>query len=305
MAAAAATNSSARRSPRNTRARGLIAGLGLMLAAGAVAPARADDAAARGAYIAAAAGCDGCHTDGNNNGMAYAGGRVMVSAFGAIATPNITPDKATGIGAWSEDDFVRAMRWGIAPDGTHYVPAFPFPYFSGLSDADLADLKAYLDTLTPVSRRGIPGATSLALLARARAALAVALVGKDVAPPPPATPQQARGAYLVAKVGHCGDCHTPAGLLGVPDLSSYLSGARGGVWGGGPNVTAGGKGGIGDWSEDDIASLLKDGAKPDGDFVSGAMGEIVHNTARLTDDDRRAIAAYLKTLSPTSLAKNN
>ena len=280
-------------------------GVGLVLTA--IGTAQADDAAvARGGYLAAVAGCDRCHTDSKNSGAPYAGGRVLETEFGAIATPNITPDRATGIGGWSRADFVRAMRWGIAPDGTHYVPAFPFPYFAALTDDDLADLKAFLDSVPAVSRPRIPGAVSLALFARARAAVGAALSGEGMAPPLPTQGPPARGAYLAATVGRCGDCHTPLTWLGVPDLARYLAGSHGGLEGRrAPNLTPDAKTGLGDWSEDDIASLLKDGGTPDGDFVGGAMAEIVRNTARLTDGDRRAIAAYLKTLPPKVFGKNN
>jgi len=288
------------------------ASIGLALATACAGPAAADDGAvARGAYLAAAAGCDQCHTDTKNGGAPYAGGREMASEFGTIATPNITPDTATGIGGWSETDFVRAMRWGIAPDATHYVTAFPFPYFGGLTDNDLGDLKVFLDSLKPVSQSKIAGAESLALFARARAATGAALqswsrlAAASVTMPAP-DPVIARGAYLVATVGRCGGCHTPLTWLGAPDADRFLAGSHGGLQGKkAPNITPDPKTGIGDWSEGDIASLLKDGGTPDGDFVGGSMAEIVRNTARLTDDDRRAIAAYLKTLPPKVFAKNN
>jgi len=262
--------------------------------------ARADEAAVtRGAYLAAAAGCDQCHTDSKNGGAPYAGGRVLETEFGAVTVPNITPDVATGIGGWSNDDFVRAIRWGIAPDGTHYVSAFPFPYFAGLTNSDLADLKAFLDSLTPVARPPATGAASLALLARARAAIGMA-IAVNVNPLPAMSEEDtvvSRGAYLVATVGYCGSCHTPRSWLGAPDPDRFLAGSRGGLEGAkAPDITPEPKTGIGTWSEDDIASLLKDGGTPDGDFVGGAMAEIVRNTARLTDADRRAIAAYLKTV---------
>ena len=280
-----------------------------MLSARATSPAAADDAAAarRGGYLAAAAGCDQCHTNGKNAGAAYAGGRVMDTAFGAIVTPNITPDRGTGIGGWSEAQFFRAMRWGIAPDGTHYVTTFPFPYFAGLTDNDLADLKAYLDSLAPVSRPRIAGATSLALFARARAAIGTAIAANFVTPLSPAGGSPVtRGAYLVATVGRCGDCHTPLTWLGAPDGDRYLAGSHGGFEGTrAPNITPDEKTGIGSWSEDDIAGALKDGETPDFDVLGGAMAEIVRNTARLTADDRRAIAAYLKTLPPKVFTKNN
>ncbi len=262
----------------------------------------ADNAAAiaRGAYLAGAAGCGDCHTDRKNGGAPYAGGRALATEFGTIPAPNITPDAATGIGGWSDADFVRAMRWGVAPDGTRYVPAFPFPYFGRLSDADLADLKAYLDSLPPISHR-VRGAASLALFARARAAIGVVMAddfGKPAPLPAGASPI-ARGAYLVATVGRCGDCHTPLTWLGALAADRFLAGSSGGLEGRkAPDITPDPNHGIGKWSMDDIVYLLKEGGTPDGDFVGGAMAEIVRNTARLTDDDRRAIAAYLKTVPP-------
>lgn len=284
-----------------------LAGL-LILLAFCTATARADDAAVRrGAYLAAAAGCDTCHTDTAHNGAPYAGGRTLQTRFGPIATPNITPDPATGIGAWSEADFFRAMRWGIAPDGTPYVPAFPFPYFARLTDADLEDLRAFLASIKPVTQQNPAGASSLGLLERARAALGIALA-PDAAIGPPAPPGDAvlaRGAYLVATVGRCGDCHTPLTWYGVPDADRYLAGAAAGLEGGkAPNITPDPKTGIGTWSADDIAQTLKDGETPDFDFLGGAMAEIVRNTARLTDADRHAIAAYVKTVPAKAFVTN-
>ncbi len=236
----------------------------------------------------------------------YAGGRALTTEFGTITTPNITPDKATGIGGWSLDDFIRAMRWGIAPDGTHYVTAFPFPYFGRLTDSDLADLKAYLDSLAPVSRFDLGRANSLALLARARDAIGTTLA-TNFSPPAPASkdPQIARGAYLVATVGRCGDCHTPRTWLGVPAWSLELAGSKDAIASKrAPNITPD-KTGIGDWSIDDIVTALETGGTPDFDVLGGSMGEIVRNTARLTDDDRRAIAVYLKSVPPKRFDKNN
>jgi mono/diheme cytochrome c family protein len=271
-------------------------------------PATADDAAvARGAYLATASGCDQCHTDGDHHGAPYAGGRLLQTEFGAIAAPNITPDRATGIGGWSLSDFVRAMRWGIAPDGTHYTTAFPFPYFARLTDADLADLKAFLDSVAPVSQAEGGRAAGLALFTRARAAADAALAPNLATPPAaPTDSQLARGAYLVDAVGRCGDCHTPRSWIGLPDATRKLAGSTGWLTGKkAPNITPDAKTGIGDWTEDDILDLLNDGQTPDGDFVGGAMAEIVRNTARLTDADRRAIAAYLRALPAKTFDKNN
>lgn len=267
----------------------------------AVSGAEADqDAIKRGAYLAAAAGCDECHTDRKGGGAPYAGGRLLQTQLGGIFTPNITPDVATGIGGWSKGDFVRAMRWGIAPDGTHYTRAFPFAYFGRLTDADLDDLKAFLDSLPTVSRQ-IAAPDSLALFARARSAIGGALTADFETPPdlPPGGGPVARGAYLIATVGRCGDCHTPRTWFGAPDTDRFLAGSTGGFWGvKAPDITPEPKAGIGQWSIDEIAHALKDGETPDFDLLGGAMGEIVRNTARLTDDDRLAIAAYLKTVPP-------
>jgi mono/diheme cytochrome c family protein len=307
MAAVPVTNHSAKRSRRNKGLKAVAAGLVLAFAALPAPRASADDAAiARGAYLAAAAGCDGCHTDTKNGGAPYAGGRQLATEFGTITTPNITPDKATGIGGWTSADFIRAMRWGVAPDGTHYVTAFPFPYSSQLSDRDLADLRAFLDSLAPVSRPGLGIADSLALLPRARDAVGAAIAARSAPPPVPSDPTVARGAYLAVAVGYCGDCHTPRTWLGASDPDREFAGSTGWFDGKrGPNITPDAKTGIGNWSIDDIATSLKTGETPDFDFLGGSMAEIVRNTARLTDDDRRAIAAYLKSLPAKSFGKNN
>ena len=277
--------------PNKTAVRGAFAVAYLL----AVAPAAAadPDAVARGAYLAGAAGCDRCHTDSDHGGKPYAGGRPLATPFGTIPTPNLTPDPATGIGRWSMADFARAMRWGIAPDDSHYVPAFPFPFYNRLTDGDLADLKAFLDSLPAVSRSDLKGAGSTALLARAQAALAVVATAfpGPWQPDPEKDQVSNRGGYLVATVGRCGDCHTPRNRLGAPDPDHFLSGGMRV-----PNITPDPQSGIGSWTEEDIIGVLTDGHTPDFDFVGGAMAEIVKNTARLTDEDRRAIAVYLQSL---------
>lgn len=281
----------------------MAAGIGLMSAVPYIAqtPGADQAAVARGGYLAAAAGCDECHTDSKNGGRPYAGGRRLATRFGFVVTTNITPDKETGIGRWSKRDFVQAMRWGIAPDGSHYVAAFPFPYFARLTDADLADLKAYLDSLPAVSRPVVEAATSIALFARARGAVGVALgsLGGRTAVAPLSDPQIVRGAYLAATVGRCGSCHTPLTWLGVPDKDRVFAGSPGGLRGEkAPNITPDRETGIGGWSEDEIAEALKTGETPDFELLGGAMAEVVRATARLTDADRMAIAAYLKSLPP-------
>jgi mono/diheme cytochrome c family protein len=280
----------------------------VLLVVSAAASAGADpQAIARGAYLAAAA-CEGCHTDSKNNGPPYGGGREVAGEFGAITTPNLTPDQATGIGGWTQADFVGAMRWGIAPDGTHYVPAFPYRFYAVLTDSDLADLKAFLGSLAPVSRPGLGAAPSLALLARMRAAVVNWAAGtpRPWQPDPDRDAVTERGAYLVNTIGHCGECHTRQTWLGLPDLSRTLAGSNGRLGGRkAPNITPDPKTGIGNWSVEEIVSFLSSGGLPDGDFVGGSMAEIVRDTAHLTEADRRAIAGYLKSLPAKSFDKND
>jgi mono/diheme cytochrome c family protein len=256
---------------------------------------------ARGAYLAAAAGCDQCHTDAQHNGRPYAGGRAIETFFGIVFAPNITPDPETGIGRWRLADIERALRWGIAPDDSHYLPAFPFPFYNGLTQNDLLDLTAFLGGLPAQSQ--VNRAAALSVFSLARTKVAVEVLAEPFTGPwqPNATrdPAWNRGAYLVNVVGRCGDCHTPRTWLGARDSTRFLAGTRAGPGGKPvPNITSDRESGIGKWSEDDIVSLLKDGQMPDFDFVGGAMAEVVRNTSRLDDSDRRAIASYLRSLPP-------
>jgi mono/diheme cytochrome c family protein len=289
--------------PGEGAVRAAIAAVFLLAPAPAIA---AEGASARGAYLAAAAGCDQCHTDAKGGGPPYAGGREMATAFGIIATPNLTPDRASGIGSWSAADFTRAMRWGVAPDDSHYVPAFPFPFYNRLTTRDLGDLKAFLDGLPAVSRPALKGAGSTALVARARAAIGVALtpLAGPWQPDPDKDPVWNRGAYLVHSLGRCGDCHTPRTLFGAPDPDRFLAGAPAGspTWKPEkvPNITPDRKTGIGNWTGDDIIGVLTDGKKPDFEDVRGSMAAIVKNTARLSVEDRRAIAVFLASVPAVS-----
>jgi mono/diheme cytochrome c family protein len=295
MPAKTAAATATRRSARRLYTEGAAIAILLTLAGSPSTAAGAQGSAARGAYLAAAAGCDQCHTDSGNGGRPYAGGRALETAFGTLVTPNITPDRQTGIGGWGAADFVRALRWGVAPDDTHYLPAFPFPFYSRLSAQDVLDLKAFLDSLPAVShtnRRSRRDA--FAALRGALAILATPFPGPFQADPTEGAAWN-RGAYLVATIGRCGDCHTPRDWLGGPEAERTFAGAAVGGQKQIPNITPDPETGIGRWSEADIETLLLEGQTPDFDFVGGAMAEIVRNTARLGDADRRAIAVYLHT----------
>jgi mono/diheme cytochrome c family protein len=282
--------------PRKAAVGALVAA-GLLLAVPAGAAER--DAVARGAYLANAADCVGCHTDSEHGGPPYAGRVELKTVLGTIVSPNITPDRETGIGKWRDSDFTAAMRWGIAPDGSHLLTSFPFPFYNRLTGRDLADIKAFLDTVPAVrqfNRSGNPR-----LFANALSAIAVVATPfhGPWRPDPRREPGWNRGAYLVATVGRCGDCHTPRNWLGAPEANRFLAGTPYGP-DGKPvaNITSDPETGIGNWTKDDVVVMLTDGQTPDLNYVTGAMARVVKSTAKLSDNDRRAIAVYLKSLPP-------
>ena len=261
--------------------------------------------AERGAYMLAAAGCVACHTV-PKDGAFLAGGRELKTDFGSCFTPNITPDPETGIGNWSNEDFIRAMKKGVSPDGGRYYPTFPYTSYTRMTRQDMLDLKAYLDTVPPV-RNAVPD-HDLAFPFGIRASMMgwQLLFFDDT--PFEADPTQSdawnRGAYLVNGPGHCGECHTPRNLLGVVDSGRPLAGNANGPEGDAvPNITPHSSG-IGGWSEDDIVSMLEVGLLPDGDFAGGAMTDVIEeSTSKLSEDDRKAIASYLLSLPPLADAQ--
>ncbi|HEV7263577.1 MAG TPA: cytochrome c [Falsiroseomonas sp.] len=267
----------------------------------AVADARSP-AVRRGEYLFHAGGCTSCHTDRENGGARLAGGRRLVTEFGAFYAPNITPDPETGIGGWSEHTFIRAMKQGLAPDGSPYYPVFPYRWYARIYDFDLRDLKAYLDTVEPVRNRVPPHDLPYPY---DRRALVHGWRLLDFEPgPAPASPARPRlwnrGSYLVNALAHCGACHTPRTALGTYRDDMFLGGSDR-VPGDlpAPNITPDEETGIGGWSEEEIASFLETGLRPSGMPVAGSMAEMIEDTtSRLTAEDRRAIAAYLKSVSP-------
>ena len=259
--------------------------------------------AARGAYIAVLGDCAFCHT--SPHGQAFAGGLKISTPIGAVYSSNITPDAETGIGRYSLKDFIRAMRFGVRPDGTRLYPAMPYTAYARVTDQDLQDLLAYLQSgVTPVHQ--VSRATDAPWPLNLRWPLALwdaafhdpegfqADASKDA--------QWNRGAYLVEGLAHCGTCHTPRGVFfeekdarGTTDL--FLSGTRLDEFS--PINLRGNEGdGLGRWSADAIATLLKSG-RNEHSAVTGSMTEVVrHSTQFMTEHDVGAIAAYLKSLSP-------
>lgn len=267
------------------------------------APTQSDPTAARrGEYLFNAAGCLGCHTDTEHGGRRLAGGKPIATPFGAYLSRNITPDPIYGIGAWSGADFMRALRHGISPSGAHYFPAFPFTAFTGMSDRDISDLRAYLLTQPPTAVPNRPHEVAFPFDVRLTMVLWRAFYFHEGPrlPDPARSAQWNRGAYLVEAVAHCGECHTPRTWLGGLDGDRRFAGGM--LAGPGakhaPNITADVKDGIGRWSAADLASFLKTGITPSGDVVGAPMSEVVDGVGKLDEADRLAIAAYLKSLPP-------
>ena len=260
------------------------------------------DAIARGKYVFDAADCLACHTDTANQGAPLAGGRKLETPFGVFYSPNITPDAATGIGGWSDDDFVAALRHGRAPDGSHLFPVSPYPSYTLMSEADMRDLKAYLFSLPPVTRENRPHDVKAPFGWRFLIAgwKALFFTPGPFRPDDGRDAQWNRGAYLATALGHCGECHTPRNMFGAPVSDMALAGTAEGPDGGSvPNITPDRETGIGGWSADEVDTLLTLGMTPDGDFVGAGMGEVVSNsTSKLTPADRAALIDYLKSVPP-------
>lgn len=261
-----------------------------------------DSQVAKGEYLVYAGGCVTCHTAEDDGAVPMAGGRALVSPFGTFYSPNITPDVATGIGAWSDEDFVAALWEGLNPQGEHYYPAFPFTSYTGVSRTDALAIKAYLFSLDPavshVPEHDLPFYVSSRIAAGAWKT-SYFDAGR-FAPDPAQSEEWNRGAYLVRHLSHCGQCHTPRGRLGALQQDAELAGnTELGKDESAPNITPDKKHGIGRWSLSDIEYFLDIGMLPDGDFTGGAMGAVIEdNTSRLTREDRLAIATYIRSLPP-------
>lgn len=262
---------------------------------GAVARAQGDPA--RGQYLAKAAGCAGCHTDSRSGAQPYAGGRELVTPFGKFYGPNLTPHARAGLGRWTLPDFHRAIRLGERPDGSHYYPAFPYPSFSGMTDADIADLWAYLRSLPPSSQANrahdlrFPFNWRFLVGYWKRLFFTPGPLGTD----PRLPPTVARGAYLAQALGHCGECHTPRNLLGAAKKNRHLAGGRL-AEGRTPNLTPTR---LKRWDDRQLALFLRTGATPEGDVPSEVMEEVIRNsTSQLTAQDLAALIAYLRSLPP-------
>jgi mono/diheme cytochrome c family protein len=245
----------------------------------------------RGRYLAAAGDCQGCHT--TPGGAPYAGGRPLETPFGTVLSANLTPD-ASGLKGWTADQFYRALHEGVAANGEHLYPAFPYNYFTHMPRADTDALFAYLQSLPPVVNK--PDRNRLPFPFSIRALVSVwnllYLDKTTFAPDPAHDAQWNRGAYLVEGPGHCAACHTPKTVLGGPQKGHDFQGGAFATWYA-PDLTPNGRSGLGSWTRDETVTFLKTGRNPHAS-ATGEMGVVVQDsTSRLADDDLQAIAAYL------------
>jgi mono/diheme cytochrome c family protein len=248
-----------------------------------------------------AGGCSSCHaTPNQDDKLRLGGGLGLKSPFGTFYVPNLSPDPFDGIGKWSEANFVTAMVKGTSPDGRHYYPAFPYTSYQRMTQTDLRDLFAFIQTLTPV--QGKVRDHDLPFPFNIRRTLGgwkfLFLDGEPFKPDPAKPAEWNRGAYLVNGPGHCAECHSPRNLFGAIVTSQRFAGGpnpegEGSI----PNIT---QQGLADWPAKDIAHLLETGETPSGDTVGGQMGAVVRNIKELSVDDRAAMAAYIKSLPPVA-----
>jgi mono/diheme cytochrome c family protein len=256
----------------------------------------------RGRYLVAAGDCAACHTA--EGGKPFAGGRPVPTPFGTIWSTNITPDKQTGIGGWTEHDFYTALHEGRGPDGKRYYPAFPYPWYTKVTREDARAMKAYLDTLPGVRQKDQAPDLPWPLSVREVMAGWNGLFFNEgtYQSDPHKSAQWNRGAYLVEGLGHCGACHTPKNALGAPERKNRLEGGYGEHWYA-MDLTGDMREGLGSWSQQDIVEYLKTGSNGKA-AAGGPMAEVVANsTQHLKDADLQAIATYLADTPVTKEAR--
>jgi mono/diheme cytochrome c family protein len=243
-------------------------------------------------------GCASCHaTADQDDKTRLGGGFALKSPFGVFYAPNISPDPKDGIGQWSEADFVTAMLKGTSPDGQHLYPAFPYPSYQRMRLDDVRDLFAYLKTLPAVRAASKPHDLSFPFNIRRTLGgwKFLFLDGKQFQPDPSKDAAWNRGAYLVNGPGHCAECHSPRNILGGIITSQRFAGGpdpsgEGFV----PNITQKSL----SLSQEQLIKLLETGETPDGDTVGGEMAKVTANTGKLSEEDRAAIATYVRSLPP-------
>jgi mono/diheme cytochrome c family protein len=288
----------------------LVVGIGAALALARPGPAAVIDKqdynqVQRGHYLAMASDCAACHTL-PGSGHDFAGGRAIETPFGLLVSPNITPDPLTGIGAWTDDEFVNALTKGTGRHGDRLYPAMPYTYYTKLSRDDAVAIRAYLNTVPAV--QNAVKSNQLPFPLNIRTGMMVwdqlFFTPGPFKADPAKSAEWNRGAYLVEGPGHCGMCHTPKNFLGGDKTSERLEGYNLQGWFA-PNITDDKRRGVGSWSVEQIAAYLKSGAN---EFTNGngLMAETIHlSTSHMRDDDVRSIALYLKDQHSQSASSNS
>jgi mono/diheme cytochrome c family protein len=246
-----------------------------------------------------ASGCASCHAAPNASDEAklvLAGGHAFASDFGTFYAPNISPDPQVGIGGWSLADFTRAVRDGVSPEGKHYYPAFPYTSYQHMTDNDVADLHAYMQTLPVSDVVSRPHDVGFPFSIRRGLGLwKVMFQDSDYVVTGDLGEIEERGRYLAEALGHCGECHTTRNALGGLDRSAWLAGAPNPSGPGRiPNITPAEL----DWSDQDLMAYFTTGLTPDYDSAGGEMAAVVKNLAQLPESDRAALIAYLRLVPP-------
>lgn len=256
----------------------------------------------RGEYIFRASGGCSCHTVPDSNNQYLAGGRALKTPFGAIYSTNITPDNKTGIGTWTETDFINSMTKGVRKDGAHLFPVFPYTSFTKIKTSDLKDLWAYLKTLKPVQFENKDDELFFLFKWRFGLHFWKLLNFEEGTFEENSSKSELwnRGAYLSEALAHCSECHTPRDISGGLKTSLLYAGSVDGPEGeSAPNITPDPQTGIGDWEKDAMTWFLQTGQKPDGDYTGGLMTEvIIEGYQYLTAGDLEAITEYIFSLDP-------
>ena len=275
-----------------------VIALAAILIYGAAA-AQTSEVVSRGEYILRISGCGHCHTV--EDGDALGGGLPLETPFGTFYTPNITAHETEGIGAWSEQDFERAVRHGLAPDGSSYFPSFPYTSYTRMRVDDVRALRTYLLSLPPSAQpnreHDLPWYLNWRLAATVWQWLFFEPGEFREHPDQPAGWN--RGAYIAEALGHCGECHTPRNLMGALNMDRAYAGNPDG-----PddqkvsNITPHPRAGIGKWSRDELVNFLQFGERPDGEYTAGSMDLVVQGLNQSTTEDREALADFLRALPP-------
>jgi mono/diheme cytochrome c family protein len=276
----------------------LLASAALISSAGGTGAAGIDpqnfDQIERGRYLAIVGDCAACHTL-PGSGHDFAGGRPLETPFGVLVAPNITPDPQTGIGAWTNQEFINALTSGTGRNGTNLFPAMPYTYYTKITRDDALAIRAYLNTVPAV--RNEVNVNRLPFPLNVRTSMIIwdklFFTPGSFQPFAGRSAEWNRGAYLTEGLGHCGLCHTPKNALGGDKTSERLQGYALQGWFA-PDVTNDPRRGLGGWSVDDIATYLKTGHNKTS-AGSGPMSETINlSTSKMTDEDLKAIAIYLK-----------